>query len=470
MKLVRIGPARTISAMETVVKPIPQLARAFEARGRSLYLVGGCVRDSLLSLPVSDYDCTTDAPPDEIKHLVHAAGADSVYAVGERFGTIGAIFVDQRVEITTYRTETYTAGDRKPHVEFGATLEDDLSRRDFTINAMARPALGGDLVDPYGGQADLAAGLVRAVGIPDERFREDPLRLLRGVRFVAQFSFTLEPKTRESIARNCATLQTISAERIAQEMNKILLARQPGGAVRQLCELGLMPWIVPEFLDLRKEAAGGARHKDNFSHTLMVLDRTPPVLTVRWGALLHDIAKPRVMAVEEDEVHFYGHEQMGREMASRILRRLRFDRATSDRVAHIVALSGRGNSYDGDWTDGAVRRFVREAGDALEDLFMLSRADVTSRRIERVRAAEQRVADLQARCAQLDAEADLARLRPPIDGLELMELFGREPGPWIRPIKDRLLTMVLDGDLAPDDKESAIAIARAMLEDGPQEV
>ena len=443
---------------------LDRLAHAFASKGWSLYFVGGCVRDALLDVPVSDFDCTTDAAPEHIKQLAQAAGADAIYAIGERFGTIGAIFGEQRVEITTYRTETYTPGDRKPQVAFGTTLEEDLSRRDFTINAMARAAGAGELVDPYGGKSDLKEGIIRAVGNADDRFREDPLRLLRAVRFASQFGFTIEPGTRQSIARNAVALSTISAERIAQETNKILLARQPGPAVRQLCDLGLMTWIVPEFLDLQKTASGRARHKDNFSHTLTVLDRTPPILTVRWSALLHDIAKPRVMSVVgAEEVHFYGHEQVGRDMASRILRRLKFDRATVDRVRRVVELSGRVNSYDDDWTDGAVRRFVREAGDAFEDLLLLSRADVTSRRVERVRGAEQRVADLQLRCAELEAEADLEQLRPPIDGVELMEVFKRGPGPWIRPIKERLLALVLDGDLAPDDKERAIAIAREMM-------
>jgi poly(A) polymerase len=187
------------------------------------------------------------------------------------------------------------------------------------------------------------------------------------------------------------------------------------------------------------------------------------VLTVRWGALLHDIAKPETMSVVDEEVHFYGHEVRGERMARRILRRLKYDRATVDRVGTLVAMSGRINSYEGEWTDGAVRRLAREAGDALPDLFMLSRSDVTSRFPERVRAAERRVDDLQARYEQLQAEDDIARIRPPIDGNELMTMFGRGPGPWIRPIKDRLLAMVLDGELAPDDRERAVAIAREMM-------
>lgn len=442
---------------------LSRLADAFAQQGKALYLVGGSVRDELLHLPVHDYDCTTDAEPEEIKRLIRNAGADAIYSVGERFGTIGAIFGEHHVEITTYRTESYTPGSRKPAVAFGTSLEEDLSRRDFTINAMARPAVGGPLLDPFGGRWDLAAGVVRAVGDPDERFREDPLRLLRAVRFSAQFDFAMEDTTRLALAHNADALKTISMERIRDEFNRILIAPRPGRFVGELCQLGLMTHIVPQFLDLRSRADGRARHKDNFQHTLIVLDRAPPILTVRWGALLHDIAKPRVMSVAEDEVHFYGHEQVGSDMARRIMRRLKFDTATIERVSTLVALSGRVNSYDGDWTDGAVRRFIREAGDALEEMFLLSRSDVTSRRPERVRAAEERVDQLRERCAQLQADADLAQIRPPLDGNELMAIFGRGPGAWIRPIKDRLLAMVLDGELDTEDREKAAEIARAML-------
>ena len=448
--------------MTTPVHAIDRLARAFAEDGHSLYLVGGSVRDDLLQIPVHDYDFTTDAEPEESKRLVNAAGADAIYTMGERFGTVGALFGDARYEITTYRSEAYTPGSRKPRVAFGTNLEADLARRDFTVNAMARPAAGGDLIDPFGGRGDLAARTIRAVGDPDERFAEDPLRLLRGIRLAAQFGFTIEPVTRDAIARNADALRTISAERISQEMNRIVLSPRPSVPVRELSDLGLMRHIVPEFLALRSDDAVG-RHKDNFEHTLMVLDRTPQILTVRWGALLHDIAKPRVMSIEDHEVHFYGHEIVGERMARKILNRLKLDRATIDRVCKLVALSGRINSYDGDWSDGAVRRFIREADDALEDMFMLSRSDVTSRREERVRAAERRVDELRERCERLQEEADVARIKPPLDGNDLMELFGRPPGPWIRPIKERLLAMVLDGDLALDDRQQAEEIAREMV-------
>jgi poly(A) polymerase len=441
------------------------LAQTFEAGGHYLHLVGGCVRDDLLGRQTHDYDLTTDAEPTTIKRLAREAGADAIYDIGERFGTIGAIFGADQIEITTYRSESYTPGSRKPEVVFGTSLEGDLARRDFTINAMARPAAGGPLIDPFGGQADLEARVIRAVGDPDERFAEDPLRMLRAVRFAAQFDFAIEPGTWASIARHAGDLRHISQERIAQELSRILVVARPSRPIRQLCDLGLMRYIVPEFLDLRDRQGTRLRHKDNLEHTLMVLDRAPAVLTVRWGAMLHDIAKPRVMSVDDDEVHFYGHEVVGGRMARKILERLKYDRATIERVAALVEMSGRINSYEGEWTDGAVRRLAREAGDAFEDLLMLSRSDVTSRREERVRAAEQRVDDLAERYEQLKAEEDIARIRPPLDGADLMEMFGRGPGSWIRPIKDHLLGLVLDGELAPDDRGRAAEIARAMMEE-----
>ena len=453
--------------MDQTPRFLISLERAFSRRQRALYLVGGTVRDHLLGRPVHDIDLTTDAPPTEVKALLRAAGSNAMYDVGERFGTIGAMFGDEQVEITTYRSESYTPGSRKPEVQFGTSLEADLARRDFTINAMATAPGQTEIIDPFGGRADLDSRLVRAVGNPDERFAEDPLRMLRAVRIAAELHFQIADETLDSIGRSAQALTSISQERISQELNRILLSKPPSLPIRQLCDLGLMQFIMPEFLSLRQYAPGQARHKDNLDHTLRVVDRTPPILTVRWGAMLHDIAKPRVMSVVSDEVHFYGHEMAGARMARKSLGRLKYDRATIERVSRIVELSGRINSYEGEWTDGAVRRLAREAGDAFGDLLLLSRADVTSRREDRVRAAEQRVDALQSRYDALQTEEDIERIRPPIDGTDLMEMFGRGPGPWIRPIKDHLLNLVIEGELAPDDRERAAEIARSLMENAP---
>ena len=443
--------------------PIPALARQFAAAGRALHLVGGSVRDMLLERPTQDLDLTTDARPELVKTLLRRTVADAVFAVGETFGTIGAVFGETLVEVTTYRSERSQPGSRKPHVQFGDSLVGDLSRRDFTINAMAQDVVTGELVDPFGGRGDLEARLIRAVGDPAERFADDPLRLLRAVRLAAQLGFRIEPDTGRAIVARADSLAQISRERVAQELARILTSPRAGAGLRALCDLGLMRHIIPGLLAMRGMRQDTYHHKDVFEHSLQVVDQSPPTLTLRWAALLHDIAKPQTRSIEGGQVHFFGHEHVGERMARRILTDLRLDRPTIERVSKLVAMHQRANSYDADWTDGAVRRFVREAGDALEDLLALSRADVTSRRPEKVRAAAERVAQLEARIAALREQEDIEKLSSPLDGNELMALFGRPPGPWIKPIKERLLAAVLDGTLAPDDKETATAMAREMV-------
>lgn len=444
--------------------PVPTLAAAFADARRELRLVGGPVRDLLLGRLSTDLDFTTDARPGQIKRLLGAAGADHIFTMGEKFGTIGGVFGEQVVEITTYRAEEYEPGSRKPKVEFGDSLAGDLSRRDFTINAIAVDVETAEVFDPFGGRADLDARQIRAVGVAADRFLEDPLRLLRAVRFAAQLAFEIEPTTRRAIAENAEALGTISRERITQEMAKLLTSRLAGLGVRLLTDLGLMRQIVPEVLAMRGMLQDASyHHKDVFEHTIQVVDQSPARLPVRWAALLHDVAKPRTRTVEGDVVHFFGHDHLGAQMARKILRGLHLDGDTIERVSDLVALHMRANAYDDDWTDGAVRRFIREAGDALDDLLDLSTADFTSRRQDRKRAANARMRSLRERIAQLQAEQEVAKLASPLDGVELMALFGRPPGPWIKPVKERLLAAVLDGELAPDDKEGATRIAQELM-------
>src|SRR5579883_1797742 len=441
---------------------LSRLADRFANAGFQAYLVGGSVRDRLLGRPSADFDLATDATPGEVKALLQAAGAEHIWAVGERFGTIGAHYQGETVEITTFRSEEYAPRSRKPAVRFGASLEGDLARRDLTINAIAQDLRTGALIDPFGGERDLAARLVRAVGNADERFAEDPLRLLRAVRFVAQLDFRLAPDTAAAIQRQADLLADISRERIAQEMDKLLVAPRAGYGLRLLCDLGLMQHIVPEVLAMRTIRQDIYRYKDVFEHTLHVVDNIEPELVLRWAALLHDVGKPRTIDNVNGETHFFGHEFVGEGMSRRILNRLRYDRALVARVTHLVAMHQRINNYDGDWTDAAVRRFLREAGDALDDLFKLSRADLTTRREDKRRAAIRRLEELRARCEAIQAQADVAKLRSPLDGNDLMALFGEGPGPWIRPIKDRLLELVIDGQLAEDDRATAERIAREL--------
>jgi poly(A) polymerase len=448
------------------------LAELFRAQQKQLYMVGGTVRDGLLKREqTNDADLATNARPDEIKQLVKATHPTTVVLVGERFGTVRLHYGNDIIEITTFRSERYNPESRKPEVCFGDSLADDLLRRDFTINAMACDPLSGQLIDLFHGRQDLEDHILRAVGDePDKRFDEDPLRLLRAVRFAAQLDFTIEQQTRRSIIRQASKLQKISRERIRDEMNKLLLSDHPAKGLDLLVELGLMTWIIPEVVALRgvsqqpiPASNRGISSKDVYAHVLRVVERSSPRLLTRWSALLHDIAKPVTRVVEDNKIHFFGHEDIGAHMAHDILKRLHFDREFIECVSRIVRLHMRANAYTAEWTDGAVRRLMLESGEVLPDLLDLSRADITSYRADKVSRAAARVSELDERAKRLTEEAQRVPLKSPLDGNELMELFGRPPGPWLRPIKDHLLGMVIDGLLAPDDKQQAIEIARELV-------
>jgi len=450
------------------VPPVAPLARKlaelFTSAGHELFLVGGCVRDALLGRTTHDLDLATDARPAAIKRLLAQAKPDSLYSVGEKFGTVGAIFGQERVEITTYRGEHYDFVSRKPHVTFSTSLQDDLSRRDFTINAVAQDPRTGALIDPFGGVQDLGKKLLRAVGNPAERFLEDPLRMLRAVRLAVELGLRIHPDTWEAICTNAPELKRISAERIVAEMNRILLVDRPASGLRLLCDTGLMVYIIPEILPMRETSQDERRHKDVFEHTLKVVENVPADLVLRWAALLHDIGKPATKTVENGKVHFFRHELVGARMTRDILTRLRFDRETVEKVTRLVADHLRPNLYTPDWTDGAVRRFLRETEGITEALLQLSRADITSYRQARVEAGVARVNELARRCQEIRAQEDVARLKSPLDGNELMALFGRGPGPWIRPVKEYLLNLVIDGKLDQEDKEAASRLAQAFAE------
>src|SRR5215470_5360260 len=446
------------------------LAEAFRAQHKQLYMVGGTVRDVLLHREDSaDADLATDARPDEIKRIVAPTRPSAIVLVGERFGTVRLHYDSHIVEITTFRSERYNAESRKPEVCFGNSLEEDLSRRDFTINALAHDPLNGHIIDLYNGCQDLDAHILRAVGEePDKRFDEDPLRLLRAVRFAAQLDFTIEPETYQAIARQATKLQKISRERIRDEMNKLLLSPHPAKGLELLIELGLMEWIIPEVLELRGVSMNPRpnvpRSKDVYNHVLRVVERSSPRLKARWAALLHDIAKPRTKSVEDHKVHFFGHEDVGAYMTHDILKSLHFDRDFIESVSQLVKLHMRINSYAPDWTDGAVRRLMLDIGDDLPDLLDLSRADITSYRVEKVNQATARVTELSERCQRLKEEAERVPLKSPLDGNELMAMFQRGPGPWLRPLKEHLLGLVIDGVLAPDNKEEAARIAHELMD------
>lgn len=453
---------------------IASLADAFAAEGAELYLVGGMVRDLLLERPVpADLDFATSIPPEHTKEIGKRLKNGGLYDVGEKFGTIGIIMHlgddTVPVEITTYRSEQYEAGSRHPEVAFGESIEADLARRDVTVNAMAVDVRTGEIVDPFYGQADLAMGLLRAVGDPDERFAEDPLRLLRVARFVAQLGFAVEAETLAAMSRQASTLETISRERVLAEITKLLCGDYADHALDVLLETGLFTVAMPELLPLEKSVStqpGIHREKDLWDHTKRVIMQAPPRPRVRWAALLHDAAKPLTRTVDQrGEVHFFGHERVGADIATRLLRRLNADKRTQQDVRRMVELHLRPASYDSEtWTDSAVRRLALEAGEIFPDLLDLAAADVTSGRAHKQRAAAARVQGLRDHLARLEAEQALDELQSPLDGNELMAMFDRKPGRWIAEIKDHLRELVIDGELASDDKERAAAIARDMLD------
>ncbi len=478
---------------------VGRLAAAWAAAGEELFLVGGVIRDALLGRIAAghafDLDFATSTLPDRTQTLGRAAGASSVYLVGERFGTVGLIFTesvevaDDRpdtadrsirtlgVEITSYRREDYVDGTRHPVVELGGTLADDLARRDFTINAMAADAGTGTLADPYGGLPDLDLAVLRAVGDPDERFAEDPLRLLRAARFVSQLGFRVDPVTEAAMVRTASGLARISKERILAEIARLLTGEYVDHGLETLRETGLLARALPELEPIAETTVdpygfgrgrgGVGREKDLWDHTRQVVCQTPARPVIRWAALLHDAAKPATRSVDAaGEVHFFGHEREGGKLAERLLRRLGADKATVSRVSRLVELHARPEAYEPDWTDSAVRRLALEAGDVLDDLLDLAEADVTSAREHRRRLAADRIAALRDHIARLEAQQALDQLQSPLDGNDLMAMFDRRPGRWIAEVKDHLRELVIDGELASDDRAGAERIARQLVGEG----
>ncbi len=435
------------------------LAIRFAEAGYHLYLVGGSVRDELLGRAAHDADLTTAAPPELVRQLAVQEGA-TTFDLGEKFGTVSLIHGDVAVEITTFRTEA--AG------VFGQNLDEDLAHRDFTINAMARDLLSGELYDPFGGQDDLASGIIRAVADPQARFDEDPLRPLRAVRFAAQFGFRIEGQTALAIAAAAPRIAECSAERVGRELTRLLVAPLAAEGVGLLADLGLLAVCLPEIEAMRAMQPGAYHFKDVYRHTLIVLSRVSATPLMRWTALLHDVAKPQTYGITDGEVHFFGHEVIGARMARTMLTRLHMEHELVHKVGKLIELHLRGGLYDDDWTDGAVRRFIREADEVLPELLELTRADLTTGNQQKVTAGRERVDRLAARIADLQAQAEVAKMHSPLDGNELMAMFNRPPGRWIAPLKDYLLGLVLDGNLAQEDKETAAALARQYMAQQPK--
>ena len=439
------------------------LSDYFSSKNHQLYLVGGAVRDQLRAQAVREWDLTTDARPPQIERLLKELGAKQIGRLGERFGTITATLDGEPLEITTFRGEHYLPDSRLPEVTFGDNLADDLARRDFTINAIAFDISAKRLVDNFNGQVDLAHNLIRAVGNPVERFTEDPLRMLRAVRFASQFDYTIEETTLAAISQVRDRFGLLSAERVAAEMDKILLSPVPSVGVNLLTESGLINYILPELLPAVDLEFDPREHKDIYHHILQVLDQTPPKIELRWCALLHDIAKPLTRRKIDGQYHFLGHEIIGAKMTREILGRLRYSGDFIKYVSNLVRFHQRLPNYTGDWSHGGIRRFVRDAGNLLDDLFLFAEADSTGSNEAKKLHYRSLRQQLRDQIDELNRQAEIAKIKSPLDGMELMAIFNRPAGPWIKPVKEHLLALVLDGELAAEDKERATVIARQLV-------
>jgi poly(A) polymerase len=442
-----ITPQQRRAAAALLRKPAAKVAglgRLFAERGHELALVGGSVRDVFLGVEPGDLDLATSARPEEVRDIA-ARWADRVWETGISFGTVGLRKGSTVCEITTYRSERYQRSSRKPAVEYGTSLLADLSRRDFTVNAIAARLPSLDLVDPFGGLRDVRDKVLRTPGTPEDSLRDDPLRILRAARFAAQLGFAVVPEVQAAMGALAARLSVVSAERIATELTKLMRAPGPDGpgrGVSLLVDTGVAAQVLPEVPRLRLEVDEHFRHKDVYQHTLTVLRRAIALepgygldgdLVIRLAALLHDIGKPKTRRLLPDgKVAFHHHEVVGAAMARDRLTALRFPAAVVADVSELVGLHLRFHGYaDGEWTDSAVRRYVRDAGPMLSRLHVLTRADCTTRNARKAARLARAYDNLERRIAVLAEQEELDRIRPDLDGNEIMTLLGIPPGPAV---------------------------------------
>lgn len=445
-----------------------RLAGLFDDRGYELYLVGGAVREALLGSASNELDFATSSPPERTAELLEEFGSHMPYRIGEKFGTIGCLVEGRIIEVTTYRSrEVYAPGSRKPEVEFGHSLEEDLSRRDFTINAIALQPVVDTLIDPFHGVDDLRAGVIRAVGNPGQRFQEDPLRLLRAVRFAARLEFEIEPATGDAMKTHAGALESISRERIRDEYSRYLESDRPAAALTLLRDFGLFSASVPELEALTLMPDHGANHPLSlWDHTMRVVDAVPARLTVRWAALVHDIAKPATRSREPDgRTRFFHHEARGAEIARRMLSGLRYPANVTDAVSTLVETHMQLHAFSPEWSDGAVRRLCLRLGTCMEEAILLAEADAAGHTSDGRPMRSPKFDELKRRLRALDSE-HVQGMRSPLTGDDLMERYARPPGPWIRTVKERLLDEVLEGNLSPDDTAGAWVLADRLLAEG----
>ena len=456
--------------INTLFEQIPlvaELGEAFAQAGHDLYLVGGSVRDALMGRLGHDLDFTTDARPDDTEAILRQH-THATWDIGRAFGTIGAQIDDWVVEVTTYRADAYHPDSRKPEIVYGETLEDDLIRRDFTVNAMALHAATRTFSDPYAGLTDIVSGILRTPFPPERSFSDDPLRMMRAARFTSQLGFTVTNEVRAAMTDMASRIEIISAERVRDELSKTLLTDHPREGLDLLVTTRIADYVLPELPALRLERDEHHRHKDVYEHSLTVLDQSidlekrrghDPDLTGRLAALLHDIGKPSTRKFEPGgKVSFHHHDIVGAKMARKRLKALIYPSQVVKEVSKLVELHLRFHGYgDQGWTDSAVRRYVRDAGDQLERLHILTRSDCTTRNRRKAERLEFAYDDLEARIANLTAKEELAAIRPDLDGQQIMAILGIKPGPEVGKAYKFLLNLRLDeGPHTLDEAKNAL--------------
>jgi poly(A) polymerase len=459
-------------ALASLIQRAPlasSLATIFKENGFTLALVGGPVRDALLGRLGNDLDFTTNAPALESKKILQK-WADNVWDTGIEFGTVAGKRGDTTVEVTTYRSDSYSSDSRKPHVLFETSIEGDLSRRDFTVNSMALELTGDEpvFIDPYGGLVDLAKKILRTPGKPEDSFSDDPLRMLRAARFAGQLNFEISPEVLAAMREMTDRLEIISAERIRDEITKLLMSNNPRLGITTLVDTGLAAKVIPEIPQLRLEVDEHHHHKDVYEHSITVLEQAIALedrlgganLIIRLAALLHDIGKPKTRAlIPGGGVSFHHHEVIGARLAKSRLKALRFSGEIVDQVETLIALHLRFHGYgDGEWTDSAVRRYVRDAGPLLDHLHVLTRADCTTRNARKAARLAATYDDLEDRIAVLMEEEELSKIRPDLDGGEVMQLLDLKPGAMVGKALDFLLELRMEQ--GPLGKERATELLR----------
>tara|TARA_A100001011_G_C14308673_1_gene844442 strand:+ start:305 stop:1678 length:1374 start_codon:yes stop_codon:yes gene_type:complete len=436
---------------------LKELSNLYAKNGFQIYLVGGAVRDGILDIETKDFDFTTNASSEDSIKMLNKNKYKTT-EIGRAFGTIETTVEDYSIHITTYREDKYNKDSRKPEIKTSGELETDLSRRDFTVNAIAYDINNNEIIDPYGGLKDLSEGLIRTPDTADISFSDDPLRMLRACRFVSTHGFTPNNELFKAISKNVERIEIVSTERIRDEFTKLLTGKDPSLGLKAFVESGLSELIMPELNELKIEVDPKHHHKDVYEHTMVVLDRVSPTLVSRMSALLHDIGKPKTKGIENGKVHFRHHEVVGAKMSKKILKRLKYDNETIKKVSLLVENHLRPHTFKMGWTDSAVRRYIIDAGGLLEELNDLVRADITTKNKAKYEEINKYLDEMEERIKEVAEKEELSKLRPSLSGDEIMEIFDLEPGPSVGIIMKALYEQrINDGEVS---KEEATKLAK----------